>query len=83
MRVEIELNKVIKDNYKVVRNNDFDGTINIVLIPKKRNCKACGKQFQSNGSEVIYYKGKKNESLFGYFCKKHFIEAKELLKDLK
>ena len=83
MRVEIELNKVIKDNYKVVRNNDFDGTINIVLIPKKRKCKACGKQFQSNGSEVIYYKGKNNESLFGYFCKKHFIEAKELLKDLK
>ena len=83
MRVEIELNKVIKDNYKVVRNNDFDGTINIVLIPKKRNCKACGKQFQSNGSEVIYYKGNNNESLFGYFCKKHFIEAKELLKDLK
>ena len=83
MRVEIELNKVIKDEYNIRRRTDYDGTINIVLIPKKRKCKACGKQFQSNGSEVIYYKGKNNESLFGYFCKKHFIEAKELLKDLK
>tara|TARA_R100001244_G_scaffold130414_1_gene102550 strand:- start:231 stop:482 length:252 start_codon:yes stop_codon:yes gene_type:complete len=83
MRVEIELNKVIKDNYNVVRNTDFDGTISIVLRPKKRNCKVCGKQFQSNGNEVIYWKGKNKESLFGYFCKKHYVEAKQLLKEIK
>ena len=83
MRVEIELNKVIKDEYNILKHTDFDGTISIVLKPKKRNCKACGKQFQSNGCEVLYWKGNNNEDLFGYFCKKHFVEAKVLLKDLR
>ena len=83
MRIEIEINKVIKDEYNIKQVADYDGVINIVLTPKKRKCKACGKHFQSNGSEVIYWKGKNNEDLFGYFCKKHFVEAKVFLKDLR
>ena len=80
MQLDLQVNE---SDYKIKRTINYDGSISIVLKPRKRNCKACGKQFQSNGSEVIYYKGNNNESLFGYFCKKHFIEAKELLKDLR
>ena len=81
--MQIDFNKEIKQKYSVVKNTDYDGTISIVLRPKKRNCKVCKKQFQSNGNEVIYWKGKNKESLFGYFCKKHYVEAKQLLKEIK
>lgn len=81
--MQIDFNKEIKQKYNVVKNTDYDGTISILLVPKKRNCKVCKKQFQSNGLEVLYWKGKNNESLFGYFCKKHYVEAKQLLKEIK
>ena len=80
MQLDLQVNKT---DYKISKTTNYDGTISIVLTPKKRNCKACGKHFQSNGNEVIYWKGKNNEDLFGYFCKKHFVEAKVLLKDLR
>ena len=75
--------QVKETDYKISKTTNYDGTISIVLTPKKRNCKACGKQFQSNGKEVLFLKGKNNEDLFGYFCKKQFVEANVLLKDLK
>ena len=75
--------QVKETDYKISKTTNYDGTISIVLTPKKRNCKAWGKQFQSNGKEVLFWKGKNNEDLFGYFCKKHFVEANVLLKDLK
>ena len=79
MRVEIELNKVIKDNYNVVRNTDFDGTISIVLRPKKRKCKACGKEFESKGGEFLIWKTKDRHNINGWFCKKHYVQAKQLI----
>ena len=80
MKLDLQVNE---SDYKITKTTNYDGTIIIVLTPKKRNCKACGKQFQSNGKEVLFWKGKNNEDLFGYFCRKHFVEANVLLKDLK
>ena len=83
MRVEIELNKVIKDEYNIRRNTDYDGTISIVLTPKKRKCKACGKEFQSSGREFLYWRTSDNYEIYGWFCKRHYVQANNLLKELK
>ena len=80
MQLDLQVNE---SDYKIRKTTKYDGKISIVLTPKKRNCKACGKQFQSNGKEVLFWKGKNNEDLFGYFCRKHFVEANVLLKDLR
>ena len=80
MQLDLQVNK---NDYKISKVVKYDGSISFTLTPKKRNCKACGKQFQSNGKEVLFWKGKNNEDLFGYFCKKHFVEANVLLKDLR
>ena len=83
MRVEIELNKVIKDEYNIRRRTDYDGTINIVLTPKKRKCKVCAKEFQSKGREFLYWKTSDNYEVYGWFCKRHYAQANQLLKELK
>ena len=79
MRIEIEINKVIKDEYNIKQVADYDGVINIVLTPKKRNCKACGKEFESKGGEFLIWKTKNRHNINGWFCKKHYVQAKQLI----
>ena len=83
MRIEIETNNTINQKYHIVREKQCDGTISIVLKPKKRNCKACGKEFQSTGMEFLYWKTKQNDGIYGWFCKKHYIQANKLIKELQ
>ena len=79
MRIEIEINKVIKDEYNIKQVANCNGTVNIVLTPKKRKCKACGKEFESKGGEFLIWKTKNRHNINGWFCKKHYVQAKQLI----
>ena len=80
----MQFEKMIKSNdYKISEVKQYDGTISVVLSLKKRNCKVCAKQFQSNGTEFLLWKTKEEYSVSGWFCRKHYIEAKKLIKVCK
>ena len=83
MRIEIEINKVIKDEYNIKQVADYDGTINIVLTPKKRTCKCCNKTFESKGGEFLIWKTKDEYDISGWFCRRHYVQAKQLLNLIK
>ena len=75
--------RVKESDYKISKRKEYDGTINICIVPKKRNCKGCGKSFESNGTEFLCWKTKENYSVSGWFCKKHYYQAKILIKELR
>ena len=55
----MQLNKFINENeYKISKVNRYDGTINIIVTPKKRNCKVCRKVFVTNNTEYLSWKTK-------------------------
>ena len=69
----------VKDEYNIKQVADYDGVINIVLTPKKRKCKACGKEFESKGGEFLIWKTKDEHNVSGWFCRRHYIQAKKLI----
>ena len=75
--------KIDTTNCYVSEITQYDGTTRIVLTPKKRNCKVCAKQFQSNGTEFLLWNTKEKYSVSGWFCRKHYYEAKKLIKVCK
>ena len=84
------LYKTFKENMKINTNDfnikqvtQYDGTTKIVLSPKKRNCKVCAKQFESNGTEFLLWKTKDDFSISGWFCRKHYVQANVLIKICK
>jgi hypothetical protein len=83
MRIEIELNKLIKEKYSIEKKKNINGTISILLTPKKRSCYICKKKFEVRGREFLYWKAKDNFELCGWFCRRHYIQAKELIKLMK
>ena len=80
MQLDLQVNE---SDYKIRKTTNYDGTISIVLTPKKRNCKVCSKQFQSNGREFLLWTTKDNYTISGWFCRKHFIQANKLIKICK
>ena len=70
-------------NYYINEITQYDGTTKIVLSPKKRNCKVCAKKFDSIGTEYLLWNTKEKYSVSGWFCRKHYIEAKKLIKICK
>ena len=70
-------------NYYINEITQYDGTTKIVLSPKKRNCKVCAKKFDSIGTEFLLWNTKEKYSVSGWFCRKHYIEAKKLIKICK
>ena len=52
------------------------------LTPKKRNCKLCGKEFESNGREFLTWTDDNDFLRSGYFCKKDLITIKKVLKEV-
>ena len=70
-------------NYYINEITQCDGTTKIVLSPKKRNCKVCSKQFDSIGTEFLLWSTQEKFSVSGWFCRKHYIEAKKLIKICK
>ena len=75
--------KIDTTNFNIREVTQYDGTTKIVLSPKKRNCKVCSKQFQSNGREFLLWTTKDNYTISGWFCRKHFIQANKLIKICK
>ena len=70
-------------NYYINEITQCDGTTKIVLSPKKRKCKVCAKQFDSIGTEFLLWSTQEKFSVSGWFCRKHYIEAKKLIKICK
>ena len=70
-------------NYYINEITQYDETTKIVLSPKKRNCKVCAKKFDSIGTEFLLWNTKEKYSVSGWFCRKHYIEAKKLIKICK
>ena len=75
--------KIDTTNFNIREVTQYDGTTKIVLAPKKRSCKVCSKQFQSNGREFLLWTTKDNYTISGWFCRKHFIQANKLIKICK
>ncbi len=75
--------KIDTTSFNIKQVTQYDGTTKIVLAPKKRNCKVCSKQFQSNGREFLLWTTKDNYTISGWFCRKHFIQANKLIKICK
>jgi len=75
--------KIDTTSFNIKQVTQYDGTTKIVLSPKKRNCKVCAKQFQSNGREFLLWTTKDNYTISGWFCRKHFIQANKLIKICK
>jgi len=75
--------KIDTTSFNIREVTQYDGTTKIVLSPKKRNCKVCSKQFQSNGREFLLWTTKDNYTISGWFCRKHFIQANKLIKICK
>ena len=75
--------KIDTTNYYINEITQCDGTTKIVLSPKKRNCKVCSKQFDSIGTEFLLWSTQEKYSVSGWFCRKHYIEAKKLIKICK
>ena len=75
--------KIDTTNYYINEITQYDETTKIVLSPKKRNCKVCAKKFDSIGTEFLLWNTKEKYSVSGRFCRKHYIEAKKLIKICK
>ena len=75
--------KIDTTSFNIREVTQYDGTTKIVLSPKKRKCKVCAKQFQSNGTEFLLWTTKDNYTISGSFCRKHFIQANKLIKICK
>ena len=75
--------KIDTTNFNIKQVTQYDGTTKIVLSPKKRNCKVCSKQFDSIGTEFLLWNTQEKFSVSGWFCRKHYIEAKKLIKICK
>ena len=75
--------KIDTTNFNIKQVTQYDGTTKIVLSPKKRKCKVCAKKFDSIGTEFLLWDTKEKFSVRGWFCRKHYIEAKKLIKICK
>ena len=77
----MQLNELMNNpDYKISKVESYDGTINVILKPKKRNCKICKKSFATNNTEWLGWKTQDNYSVGGWFCRKHYYQAKKLIK---
>ena len=79
----INLTDDVKQKYNVNQVADYDVSIKLVLTLKKRTCKCCGKEFEAKGGEFLLWKTKEEHSVSGWFCRRHYIQAKKLIKLLK
>ena len=79
----INLTDDVKQKYNVSQVADYDGSIKLVLTLKKRTCKCCGKVFEAKGREFLLWRTRDNHSVSGWFCRRHYIQAKKLIELLK
>ena len=79
----INLTDDVKQKYNVNQVADYDGSIKLVLTLKKRTCKCWGKVFEAKGGEFLLWKTKEEHSVSGWFCRRHYIQAKKLIDLLR
>ena len=79
----INITSDIKQKYNVSQVADYDGSIKLVLTLKKRTCKCCGKVFEAKGREVLLWRTRDNHSVSGWFCRRHYVQAKKLIDLLR
>jgi hypothetical protein len=60
-----EMNK----NYNVEQRTNADGTIKILLTPKKTNCFGCKKRIEFKGSNVLVWTDQDNYKRSARFCR--------------
>ena len=75
----IKITDDIKQKYNVSQVADYDGSIKLVLTLKKRTCKCCGKEFEAKGGEFLLWETKDEHNVSGWFCRRHYIQAKKLI----
>ena len=75
----IKITEDIKQKYNVSQVADYDGTIKLVLTLKKRACKCCGKVFEAKGGEFLVWKTKNEHDVSGWFCRRHYAQARKLI----
>ena len=81
--MQVNIDSETKQKYNVKQVADYNGRISILLTPKKRNCKCCGKEFESKGGEFLIWKTKDEHNVSGWFCRRHYIQAKKLIDLLR
>ena len=74
--------KQYEKHYRVEKEQVGPDDYIIKITPRKRNCKYCGKSFDSVGTEFITWKDKNNYTRSGYFCKRHMTTIKKVLKEV-
>ena len=79
----INLTDDVKQKYNVSQVADYDGTIKLVLTLKKRTCKCCSKEFEVKGGEFLVWKTKDEHDITGWFCRRHYVQARQLLNMIK
>ena len=75
----IKLTEDVKQKYNVSQVADYDGSINIVLRLKRRTCKCCKKEFEAKGGEFLIWKTKDSHDISGWFCRRHYAQARKLI----
>jgi len=75
----IKITEDIKQKYNVSQVADYDGSIKLVLTLKKRTCKCCKKEFEATGGEFLIWKTKHEHDVNGWFCRRHYIQARKLI----
>ena len=75
--------QVSENDYKIRKVTNYDGSINICLEPKKRNCKICKKVFATNNTEYLSWKTEDDFRIGGWFCRKHYYQAKKLINETR
>ena len=68
--------------YNVEETQIETDVVQYMVTPKKRNCKLCGKEFESNGREFLTWTDDNDFLRSGYFCKKDLITIKKVLKEV-
>ena len=76
--MEIQL-PISKNDYHIDKVSDLDGTISLTIKPKRRNCKICSKQFETNQTQFLCWKTKEGYSVSAWLCRKHYYEAKKII----
>tara|TARA_Y100000310_G_C20275505_1_gene620027 strand:- start:332 stop:613 length:282 start_codon:yes stop_codon:yes gene_type:complete len=78
MQIDLPINA---NDYLMEKVRKDDGTILISIKPKKRNCKICKKRFESNQTQFLCWRTKEGYSVSAWLCRKHYYQAKELIKE--
>ena len=72
-----------ESDYDIEKVKKVDGTYLITVSPKKRNCKICSKEFESNKTQFLVWITKEGYSIKAWLCRTHYYQAKELIKEIK